>query len=311
MVGQKIAEQRVACRDAECALDRAFDVRHLECLVDAREYRVRMAEETSAHVGQFDALGGTVQQPCPQRLLEFPNRDGDGRLADVQFHRGARQLPEFGSRNEVPELTKRNVRRALEDMRRAGAQTVEVFVPDLLERILETSLYLTHSRADINAFLAGREMMPYRSLEAIRRDGKFHPVLDLLQAVFEGPEHPEDDSNYFRKLAARDRFQRLVVKVMADANVQALCYPTVQVLPPKKDDVRAGKTNTLTFPTNTLIASQTWMPSICVPAGFAQSGLPVGMELVVLPYHEPDLFRFGFAFEQASRARRAPDLEAS
>ena len=86
-----------------------------------------------------------------------------------------------------------------------------------------------------------------------------------MQAVFEGPEHPEDDANYYRKLAARDRFQRLVVKVMADANVQALCYPTVQVLPPKKDDVRAGKTNTLTFPTNTLIASQTWMPSICVP----------------------------------------------
>jgi Asp-tRNA(Asn)/Glu-tRNA(Gln) amidotransferase A subunit family amidase len=53
------------------------------------------------------------------------------------------------------------------------------------------------------------------------------------------------------------------------------------------------------------------MPSICVPAGFAQSGLPVGMELVVLPYHEPDLFRFGFAFEQASRVRRAPDLDAS
>ncbi|SAL71441.1 amidase [Caballeronia choica] len=203
------------------------------------------------------------------------------------------------------------VRRALDDMRRAGAQTVDVFVPDLLERILETSLYLTHSRADISTFLAERETMPYRSLEAIRRDGKFHPVLDLLQAVFEGPEHPEDDANYYRKLAARDRFQRLVVKVMADANVQALCYPTVQVLPPKKDDVRAGKTNTLTFPTNTLIASQTWMPSICVPAGFAQSGLPVGMELVVLPYHEPDLFRFGFAFEQASRARRAPDLDAS
>ena len=56
---------------------------------------------------------------------------------------------------------------------------------------------------------------------------------------------------------------------------------------------------TLGFPTNTLIASQAWMPSICVPAGFTDSGFPVGMEIVVYPYHEPDLFRLGYAFEQA------------
>ena len=30
------------------------------------------------------------------------------------------------------------------------------------------------------------------------------------------------------------------------------------------------------------------------------------MEMVVLPYHEPDLFRLGYAFEQATHHRRAP-----
>ncbi|MFM0667021.1 amidase [Paraburkholderia sediminicola] len=200
------------------------------------------------------------------------------------------------------------VRRSLEQLQAAGAILVEVEIPRLMEQILETSLYLTHSRADLNAFLAERPALPYRSLEAIREARQFHPVLDLLQSVFDGPKHPEDDPDYFRKLAARDRFQRAVVKIMADADVQALCYPAVQVPPPKKDDVRAGRTNTLTFPTNTLIASQTWMPSICLPAGFTDAGLPVGMELVVYPYHERDLFRFGYAFEQASQHRKAPHV---
>lgn len=80
----------------------------------------------------------------------------------------------------------------------------------------------------------------------------------------------------------------------------------MQVLPPTKQEVREGKHKCLTFPTNTLIASQTWMPSICVPAGFSQDGVPVGMEIVVLPYHEADLFKLGAAFEHTTRRRRAP-----
>jgi Asp-tRNA(Asn)/Glu-tRNA(Gln) amidotransferase A subunit family amidase len=35
---------------------------------------------------------------------------------------------------------------------------------------------------------------------------------------------------------------------------------------------------------------------------------PVGLELVVLPYHEPSLFRLGYAFEQKTKKRRAPKL---
>jgi amidase len=78
------------------------------------------------------------------------------------------------------------------------------------------------------------------------------------------------------------------------------------VLPPTKQEVRDGKHQCLTFPTDTLIASQTWMPSICVPAGFSDEGVPVGIEIVVLPYHEADLFRLGAAFEMTTKHRKAP-----
>lgn len=62
----------------------------------------------------------------------------------------------------------------------------------------------------------------------------------------------------------------------------------------------------LTFPTNTLIASQTWMAAMTVPAGFTDAGLPVGLEIVAKPFDEPTAFRLGYAFEQATKHRRAP-----
>jgi len=45
---------------------------------------------------------------------------------------------------------------------------------------------------------------------------------------------------------------------------------------------------------------------VSVPAGFTAHGLPVGMEMVGLPYREADLLALAYAFEQASRHRRAP-----
>jgi amidase len=175
-----------------------------------------------------------------------------------------------------------------------------------MDHIIDTSLYLIHSRHDINGFLASRPNMPTGSLEEIQASGKFDPTLDLLLDIFNGPKKPEDDPDYYRKLAARDQFQRLVVGIVGRNALDALVFPCVQVLPPTKQEVRDGKHKCLTFPTNTLIASQTWMPSICLPAGFNEDGVPVGMELVVLPYHEPDLFRLGYGFEQTTKHRRAP-----
>ncbi|WP_367111927.1 amidase [uncultured Psychrobacter sp.] len=195
---------------------------------------------------------------------------------------------------------------ALEQAKSAGAELIDVEIPDMMDLITETSLYGSHSRHDINEFLASRENMPTKSLEEIKEKGLFHPALDLLIDIFEGPVNPEDEPDYFKKLAARDKFQRLVAGIVAQNNLDALMFPCVQILPPSKQDVRDGKHQVLTFPTNTLIASQTWMPSICLPAGFSENGLPVGMELVVLPYHEPDLFRLGYAFEQANNVRRTP-----
>jgi len=213
----------------------------------------------------------------------------------------------FGSDTD-PEAAQVNalVRAAIKRMEASGAEMFEIRMPNLMERIVETSLYLLHSRHDIDQFLKARPELPYQTVGDIYAAKKYHPVLDLFELIVQGPVHPADDPSYFRRLAARDDFQRDVVNLLAQKGLIAMCFPCVQVLPPTKSEVRSGKWPTLGFPTNTLIASQAWMPSICVPAGFTDRGLPVGMEIVVYPYHEPDLFKLGYAFEQATRHRKAP-----
>ncbi len=218
----------------------------------------------------------------------------------------------FGSDDDPSSAAvNRVMKQAMNAATAAGATLVDIEIPDLMDHILETSLYLTHSRHDINKFFKSRPDMPTGSLEEIQAEKKFDPTLDLLIDIFDGPERPEDDPDYYRKLAARDQFQRLVVGIFGKNELDAFIFPSIQVLPPTKQDVRDGKHLCLEFPTNTLIASQTWMPSICLPAGFSEEGLPVGMELVVLPFHEPELFRLGYGFEQATKFRRAPTFKES
>lgn len=214
----------------------------------------------------------------------------------------------FGS-DDDPDCAEVNtvIRGAIGAMRAAGATIVDVSQPDLMDYIVETSLYITHSRHDINTFLSRNPEFAYGSLDAIYRDGKYHRNLDLIEAIMTGPTEPQDDPEYYRKLAAREAFQRAIVGIVAEQKLDGICFPSCQVLPPTREELQNGRWTVLTFPTNTLIAAQTWMPSICLPAGFSSGGIPVGLELIVLPYHEPDLFRIGYAFEQATHHRRPPD----
>jgi len=234
---------------------------------------------------------------------------------DIKGLEGARigvLVEAFGS-DDDPDCAEVNrvIRSAIAAIKTAGADIVEVSLPGLMDFVVDTSLYITHSRHDINAFLAARPHLPYTSLDAIYKDGKYHKNLDLIEEVMTGPREPADDPDYYRKLAARDGFQRAVVGLIASHQLDGICFPSSQVLPPTRDALQSGRWTVLGFPTNTLIAAQTWMPSICLPAGFSSGGLPVGLEMVVLPYHEPDLFRLGYAFEQATHHRRPPpDLPA-
>jgi amidase len=55
------------------------------------------------------------------------------------------------------------------------------------------------------------------------------------------------------------------------------------------------------------VAAKAGHPSVCVPAGYAASGLPVGLTFTGAAWSEPSLLGLAAAYEQATARRRPPD----
>jgi Asp-tRNA(Asn)/Glu-tRNA(Gln) amidotransferase A subunit family amidase len=95
---------------------------------------------------------------------------------------------------------------------------------------------------------------------------------------------------------------------MASKNLDGICFPSCKILTPKFDDLRSEKWTVLTFPTNTVVASQSLLPSICIPAGFSNENIPVGMEIISYRQSEKNLLQIAYSIESYLRNRRAPNF---
>jgi amidase len=221
------------------------------------------------------------------------------RLGLLKEALGSDDEPDPGAVNAV-------TRAAVGALEEAGATVVEISIPGLWDYIEQTSMYVDHSKHDIDLFLGLLEDPPVRTLTEVYEKGLYHKSLDLMDAFIGGPDEPSTSLEYLQRYERRQEFTLAVLDAMARNDVSALIFPTAQVPAP----TLAGREDwtTLTFPTNTLIASQTWLPAVTVPGGFTETGLPVGLELVGQPYDEAGVLRLAHAFEAITHHRRAPEL---
>jgi amidase len=197
---------------------------------------------------------------------------------------------------------------AFEQIRAAGGETVDVHIGDLMHLVGFTSLYNTRSHADMDAFFETRPGSGVTGMRAVVESGRFHPKLDLLIGIAETSTDPSDDPDYLDRILAQQDFQRTVVSMLAELDLDAIVFPDAKLPAPTRDDVLSDRWTCLTYPTNTVIASQLHFPAITVPAGFTDNGLPVGLEIMSAPYDEKRLLLVAAAIEKATAARRAPEL---
>jgi len=203
----------------------------------------------------------------------------------------------------------RRVEETLETVEELGAELVDpVEIPDLDAYLDETSLYIAQSKRDLNGFFAARKDAPVESVTELYESGQYHDLLDLFIGIAEdGPEDPEEFPDYWQKVAAQSAFQRAVLALYAEHDLDALLCPDVQVIPPLAERIESGDLDTLSFPTNTVIASQSGCCAVSVPAGTTDDGYPVGVELIGKPYDEALLLSLAYAFDEATDTRVTPD----
>jgi amidase len=209
-------------------------------------------------------------------------------------------------------LTKAMLAEALAAMKAAGATIVDP-VKDLAEGKTgesEFAVLLYELKADLNRYLADLgPKAPVHTLKEViefneRHRDRVMPYFGqeiFLQAEAKGPL---TDPAYKKALATcRLHSRKLGIDAMlAQHKLDALVAPTggpAWLIDLVNGDSETGGSSSL--------AAVAGYPSITVPAGFV-FGLPLGISFIGKAWSEGALIRLAYAFEQATKARKAPRL---
>ena len=209
------------------------------------------------------------------------------------------------------------VEASLEAMRAAGATIVDVSFPEWLlesERKFYTAIRHREFRAQIEEYLASLdEGYPKTLAELVERSNTltapseqgFHPNPSRWSLMKREQESGSlEDYEYLAILEHGLALVRAIVDGMMNAEkLDAIVYPTATRRPSRRD---ADPGTTTRGASAVRIANMTGYPDLIVPAGFTGTGLPVCMSFLGPAFSEPHLLALGYAFEQATKARRTP-----
>ncbi|WP_443019198.1 amidase [Sphingomonas sp.] len=205
--------------------------------------------------------------------------------------------------------------KALDELRAAGATLVEVKMPKLdgLGEAEGLVLY-TELKADLAAYLATAPgAVKVRTLADVIAFNKAHAGEEMAffgQETFVKAEATKglDDPEY---KAARATSQRLAgpegIDVMLKAaGAEVLVTPTYGT--PWLSDPAHG--DQFVGPSASELPAVSGYPHLTVPMGLV-NGLPAGLSFIGTAYADGLLLRAGYAYEQASKARVAPQYRAT
>ena len=187
---------------------------------------------------------------------------------------------------------------ALEEMTARGAVAVELDETDFGTLLQGASLIGLEFKFDFDAYLANTPDAPVRSLAEIVELGLYHQVLGTgtLQASLEVESLDTDE--YRERVAKRAVLRAAVEALLDEHELTALIYPTIRQTARPIGQRQPGS--------NCSLSANSGLPAITVPAGYAADGMPVGLEMIGREFAETDLLRLAYAYEQATRHRRAP-----
>jgi Asp-tRNA(Asn)/Glu-tRNA(Gln) amidotransferase A subunit family amidase len=202
----------------------------------------------------------------------------------------------FGSAPEDQEVTS-IVNRALEAMRKAGADVSDAAVPGLEDLLRNSSMINADFKFDFAEYLETVANPPVKSLGEILDRGLYHAALESTLRTRNAAEARENEASR-RARIKRVAIRQAVEAVMRENKYAALVYPTLRRRPARIGDPQGGS--------NCQLSAHSGLPALAVPAGFTADGVPVGMELMGEAFSEQALLSLGLGIEKALNLRRPP-----
>jgi hypothetical protein len=189
------------------------------------------------------------------------------------------------------------VRRALDELKKQGAEVVDVAIPDYDSIMAGTSLIDAEFKADINEYLSRVPDAPVRTLGGAIDGGLLHAAVDPASRTRNAIKAADADTAQGVKVK-REAVRRIVTAAFDEHRLDAMAYPTMRRKPSRIGDGQPGST--------CLLSAVSGLPALSVPAGITNDGLPIGLELLGRAFDESKLLALAYSYEQASHPRRAP-----
>jgi len=194
---------------------------------------------------------------------------------------------------------------AVADLANAGAEIIDpVEIPGLLDLMALRAADGEAEEASFSAYMSGSANAPFKTMDDARNDPRFEATCHGVKTRWAVDKNPEKFNAY---CAAREELMTRFLKMMADNNLDAVVHKAVEhtptpiadgIAPPWTDQKGAPHLNT------TLI----FVPSVVVPAGYTDAGLPAGITFLGRPYSDADMLCMAHGYECATKHRRVPEL---
>ena len=223
----------------------------------------------------------------------YLGRIGDRELVEIRV---GVLTPLFGTAPEDGEV-EGIVREAISAIGDFGAQVVDANIPGFDALIAGSSVINFEFKFDLRDYLAKFPGAPVKTLGEILASGKFDPAVEGVLRRSEAVVDEASDA-YRTALGKRETARQAIYSYMTSRGITMLAYPTIRRKAAPIGQPQPGN--------NCQLSAATDFPAISFPAGFTADGLPVGIELLGLPWGESQLRKVAYVYELVMRPRRAP-----
>ena len=195
---------------------------------------------------------------------------------------------------------------AINDLKKVGAVIVDPFVVPGFQQLKREAVFCSRFFFDLKNYLHSvKGKAPINSFEDVVSKNAY---LDhnqgyiswvMKEKVRPEIQHPpcvgvQDDPRRKNLLDA-------VVKAMDKHAIDAIVYPTWSNPPREIGDLESPHGDN-----SSQISPHTGQPSITVPMGFTEEGLPVGLQFLARPYDDYKLLEYAYTYEKITRHRKPP-----